>query len=118
MPLNTAIPNDRRISAPAPAATTSGVTPKMKANEVIKIGRNRRRHASTVASWRERPSWCNCFAYSTIKIAFLHARPTSTTRPICTKMFTSRPVYNTPDTEQSRQSGTTRMTARGNVQLS
>ena len=43
MPLNTAIPSDRRISAPAPAATTSGNTPRMKANEVIRIGRSRSR---------------------------------------------------------------------------
>ena len=50
MPLNTAIPSDRRISAPAPAATTSGITPMMKANEVIRIGRSRSRHASRVAS--------------------------------------------------------------------
>ena len=90
MPLNTAIPSDRRISAPAPAATASGITPMMNANEVIKIGRSRNRHASRVASWRDQPSRCFCLAYSTIRIAFLHARPTSTTKPICTKMLTSR----------------------------
>ena len=38
------------------------------------------------------PRWCSCLANSTIRMAFLHARPTSTTRPICTKMFTSRCV--------------------------
>ena len=51
-------------------------------------------------------------------MAFLHASPTSTTRPICTKMLTSRPVYSTPATEQSRHIGTTRMTASGSAQLS
>ena len=50
MPLNTAIPSDRRISAPAPEATASGITPMMKASEVIRIGRSRSRHASSVAS--------------------------------------------------------------------
>ena len=47
MPLNTAMPSDRRISAPAPAATISGTTPKMNANDVIKIGRSRSRDASS-----------------------------------------------------------------------
>ena len=59
MPLNTAVPSDRRISAPAPAATTSGTTPRMNANEVIRIGRSRSRDASSVASNRGRPSWCS-----------------------------------------------------------
>ena len=118
IPLNTAIPNDRRISEPAPDATTSGITPMMKANEVIRIGRSRNRHASSVASRRGSPSMCFCLAYSTIKMAFLHASPTSTTRPICTKILTSRPVLSTPATEQSRHIGTTRMTASGSDQLS
>ena len=50
MPLKTAVPSERRISAPAPVATTSGTTPRMKAKEVIKIGRSRSREASLVAS--------------------------------------------------------------------
>ena len=49
MPPNTAVPSDRRISAPAPAATTSGTTPRMKANEVMMMGRRRSLHASSVA---------------------------------------------------------------------
>ncbi len=52
MPLKTAVPSVRRISAPAPSASTSGTTPKMKANEVIMIGRSRSRQASSVASRR------------------------------------------------------------------
>ncbi len=39
-----------RISAPAPRAIISGTTPRMKANEVITIGRSRSRQASSVAS--------------------------------------------------------------------
>ena len=50
MPLKTAVPSDCRISAPAPVAITSGTTPRMKAKEVMRIGRSRSREASTVAS--------------------------------------------------------------------
>ena len=38
MPLNTAMPIERRAAAPAPVARTSGSTPRMKANEVMRIG--------------------------------------------------------------------------------
>ena len=41
IPLKTAVPSDLRISAPAPDAVNSGTTPRMKANDVIKIGRSR-----------------------------------------------------------------------------
>ena len=50
MPLKTATPSERRISAPAPVAITRGTTPRMKENEVMRIGRSRSREASTVAS--------------------------------------------------------------------
>ena len=56
MPLKTAIPSERRISAPAPEAIIKGMTPKMNANEVMRIGRSRSREASFVASKAERPS--------------------------------------------------------------
>ena len=39
-----------RISAPAPLENTSGSTPRMKANEVMRIGRSRMRQASSAAS--------------------------------------------------------------------
>ena len=42
------------------------------------------------------PSSCFCLANSTIRIAFLHARPTSTIRPICVKMLLSLPLSHTP----------------------
>ena len=51
-------------------------------------------------------------------MAFLHARPTSTTRPICTKMLTDVLDSKTPTSELSMHSGTTKMTASGSVQLS
>ena len=95
------------------------MTPKINANDVIRIGRSRKRLASRVASKTDLPSWWRCLANSTIRIAFLHARPTSTTSPICTKMFTSLPATSTtPTTEQIRHSGTTRITASGSAQLS
>lgn len=52
MPEATATPSGMRISAPAPLATASGITPRIKAKDVIRIGRNRVRAASTTASMR------------------------------------------------------------------
>ena len=46
---NTAVPSVRRISAPAPSDTMSGTTPRMKANDVMMIGRSRSLHAANVA---------------------------------------------------------------------
>jgi hypothetical protein len=39
MPLKTLIPRERRALAPAPVASTRGKTPRMKAKEVMRIGR-------------------------------------------------------------------------------
>ena len=50
IPNNTAVPRDWRISEPAPVATASGKTPRMKAKEVIRIGRRRVRAADVAAS--------------------------------------------------------------------
>src|SRR5881398_561140 len=50
MPENTVMPIDLRALAPAPVASTSGTTPRMKANEVIRIGRKRARAASIADS--------------------------------------------------------------------
>ena len=82
MPPNTPVPIERRAAAPAPVANTSGTTPSTNASEVITIGRKRRRAASTAASSALMPSACFCAANSTIRIAFLAARPISVTRPI------------------------------------
>src|SRR2546428_10994725 len=49
MPANTVVPIEWRLAAPAPPATTSGDTPRMKANEVMRIGRKRWRAAWTAA---------------------------------------------------------------------
>ena len=56
-PQSTAVPSERRISAPAPAAKYGG-TMWMKHAEVIRIGRSRHRAASTAASNRDAPSCC------------------------------------------------------------
>ena len=41
MPPKTVVPTERRLMRPAPCARTSGRTPRMKASEVIRIGRRR-----------------------------------------------------------------------------
>ena len=118
MPAKTAVPSVRRISAPAPWAITNGNTPRMNAKDVITIGRSRTRAASTAASKIEAPSSCRSRANSTIKMAFLHARPTSTTNPTCTKMLMSMWAIAMPISELNRHIGTTRITASGSDQLS
>ena len=55
MPPTMVVPTERRPSAPAPVAKTSGSTPRMKANEVIRMGRRRSSAASIAASAMERP---------------------------------------------------------------
>ncbi len=50
MPVETAIPIERRALAPAPVAKTNGMTPIMKANDVISIGRKRVFAPRTAAS--------------------------------------------------------------------
>jgi hypothetical protein len=83
MPAKTAVPNERRAPAPAPLAITRGTTPRMKANEVMRIGRSRIRAASTAASTIDRPSSRRSLANSTMRMAFFAARPISVTIPIC-----------------------------------
>ena len=61
---------------------TSGTTPKTNDNAVMRIGRNRRRAATTAESTIEWPcSWC-CLANSIRRMAVLLARPINSTRPI------------------------------------
>jgi hypothetical protein len=50
MPPKTVVPTECRPACRAPVASTSGSTPRMKANDVIRIGRRRMRAASTAAS--------------------------------------------------------------------
>ena len=83
MPLNTLMPSERRALAPAPVASTSGSTPRMKANDVIRIGRKRMRDASTAASQIDLPSTMRSSrATSTIRMPFLADSAISSIRPI------------------------------------
>ena len=82
MPPATAVPTDHRPSWPAPEANTSGITPRMNASDVIRIGLSRMRAASIAASVIDWPRSRNCSANSTMRIAFLAASPISMTRPI------------------------------------
>ena len=50
MPPATAVPTELRAPAPAPVANASGSTPRMNANDVIRIGRSRMRADSMAAS--------------------------------------------------------------------
>ena len=83
MPENTVMPIDLRALAPAPVAITSGTTPRMKANDVIRIGRKRARAASIADSSTGLPSrLCSSSPTSTIRIAFLADSAISRIRPI------------------------------------
>ena len=84
MPLNTVMPIETRAAAPAPLAVSKGTTPRMKAIEVITIGRNRSREASSADSTRDMPRFLHSSATSTIRIAFLDASAIMSTNPICT----------------------------------
>src|SRR5713101_5226691 len=55
MPTITTVPRMRREEAPAPEAIHNGAEPKMKANEVIRMGRKRKRAPSSAASIKSRP---------------------------------------------------------------
>ena len=55
MPPATDVPTELRAPAPAPVATASGSTPRMNANDVMRIGRSRMRAASTAASTIDMP---------------------------------------------------------------
>ena len=82
MPPSTPVPIDRRLAAPAPVAITSGSTPRMKAIEVIMMGRKRSLAASIADSTSERPSWCCWLANSTMRMAFFADSQISVTNPI------------------------------------
>ena len=119
IPQKTAVPRFWRISKPAPDATIRGTTPRMNAKLVMRMGRRRSLLASIAASRGDRPSFSRfSLANSTMRIAFLHERAISTTRPIWVKMLLSMPRKCTPQIAESRPSGTIRITASGRPQLS
>src|SRR5713226_8854366 len=108
----------RRISDPAPVDSTRGMTPIVKASDVIKIGRKRNRQAASTASNRFIPSWsCFSLANYTIRMAFLQANPTRTIKLICVKTLLSPFSSQTPAMAENRVMGTIKMITRGNHQV-
>src|ERR1700722_12074558 len=78
MPPITVVPMIWRATEPAPEAVQRGTQPRMNANEVIMMGRKRRRAPSSAASISGLPcSYCS-LANSTMRIAFLAAQPQHT----------------------------------------
>jgi hypothetical protein len=55
---------------------------------------------------------------STIRMAFLQARPTRTIKPICVKMLFSLRATRTPASALNRHIGTIRITTKGRLKLS
>ena len=106
-----------RATAPAPVANTRGDTPKMKANDVIKIGRSRNRTASIVAARISIPRSTRSFANSTIRIEFLAARPISVIRPICAYTLSVRDLFKvSANMAPNAASGTPSRIVKGTVQ--
>ena len=75
IPDTTLTPMARRLPAPAPVLTARGRVPRMKAMEVMMMGRKRRRAASMADGTMSMPCLCRSAANSTIRMAFLQARP-------------------------------------------
>ena len=84
MPEATAMPSDLRALAPAPLASTNGITPRMKTKDVIMIGRKRDCAASMAASMMPLPAARPSRAISTMRMPFFAERAISRTSPICT----------------------------------
>ena len=118
MPLKTAMPSERRISAPAPEATISGITPKMKASEVMRIGRSRKREASWVAAVRALALAVQLLGVFDDEDGILAGQRDEHDQADLHENVDVAAITRTPVTEQSRHSGTTRMTAAGSHQLS
>ena len=103
MPPKTTVPSDCWLAEPAPVAVRSGTTPRMNAIEVIRIGRKRRRVASTAASTVDIPPALSSRANSTIRIAFLAASAIISTRPICVyRSFGKRRIASADDDADER----------------
>ena len=82
IPANTAVPTARRLFIAVPCATTSGISPRIKAIEVIITARNRIRAPRVAASTIDNPASRCSLANSTIRMPFFAASAISTTKPI------------------------------------
>ncbi len=118
MPKAITIPREFRLPAPAPVARAIGNTPMMNANDVIRIGRRRRREAIFAESMMLCPSFRKSTANSMIRIAFFVSSPISITSPIWPKM--SRGMLNShrPTIAPNIASGTVSTMTSGRIQLS
>lgn len=86
IPPITPVPTAFCAPEPAPELITSGITPRINAVDVIRIGRRRIRTASSVASIRPLPSFSiRSLANSTISIAFFADKPMVVSRPTGSK---------------------------------
>ena len=83
MPTIVTVPITWRATPPAPSAFQSGNRPRMKANDVMRIGRSRMRAPFSAASTIDSPFSSSAFANSTIRIAFFADRPISMSSPTC-----------------------------------
>ena len=118
MPPITPVPMARWLAEPAPEETTSGNTPRMKAIEVMRIGRKRRCTASSVASITPLPCATRSLANSMIRMAFLAERPITVIRPTLKNTSFGMSRIVAPSTAPSTPSGTASSTASGIDQLS
>ncbi|MCY1367380.1 hypothetical protein D9M69_543110 [compost metagenome] len=82
IPVAITMPMSKRLTAPAPLASSSGITPRTIAAVVISTGRRRIAAASSMASRTGRPrsrrSW---LANSTMRMPCLLISPISVTSP-------------------------------------
>jgi len=118
MPPITPVPIACWLFEAAPVAMASGTTPKMKASEVITIGRNRSVAASIAARTTEVPGFQRSRANSTIRIAFLAERPMIVISPILKYTSLGMPRRYTAATAPMTPSGITSITETGIAQLS
>ncbi|MCY1457557.1 hypothetical protein D9M71_748620 [compost metagenome] len=82
IPVAITMPMSKRLTAPAPVAISSGITPRTIAAVVISTGRRRIAAASSTASRTDSPrSRRNWLANSTMRMPCLLIRPISVTRP-------------------------------------
>lgn len=75
MPPITVVPSACWLAPPAPVAIAIGRTPQTKARPVIRMGRKRSEHASTVASISGLPCVRRSFANSMMRMASFAASP-------------------------------------------
>ncbi len=117
MPVMVTVPMSRRARAPAPSAFQSGRRPKMNANDVMRIGRRRRRAPVSAASTSDAPFSSSAFAYSTIRIAFFAESPISMMSPICAYTLLSSRRIQSPTNAPATAIGVLSSTLKGSDQL-